>query len=116
MTIDIQEQKKKLLAEKNKIEEELSHIAQKDEHGVWQAKQTETNESLADNEEVAEAASEFRENGTFAEDLKNQISDINEALVNIETGEYGLCVVCKKPIEEARLLANPPAKTCMSHM
>lgn len=116
MTIDLQAQKQKLIDEKNKIEGELSLIAQKDQHGVWQAKQTETNESKADDEEVAEAATEFQENESFAEDLKNQIADINEALVNIETGGYGICVVCKKQIEEDRLGANPAAKTCKEHM
>ena len=116
MTIDIQAQKEKLIEEKNKIEGELSHIAIKDEHGVWQAKQTEINDSRSDDEEVAESATEFQENESIAEDLKNQISDINEALVNIETGGYGICVNCNQPIEEDRLLANPPAKTCKAHM
>lgn len=116
MTIDIQAQKEKLIAEKNKIEEELSNIAIKDEHGVWQAKNTDPDDSKADDEEMAEAATEFQANESFAEDLKNQIADINEALVNIEIGGYGICVVCEKPIEEARLLANPPAKTCKAHM
>ncbi len=116
MTIDIQAQKEKLIAEKAKIEGELSHIATKDESGVWQAKNNETDDSKADDEELAEAVTEFQANETFTEDLKNQISDINEALVNIESGTYGICVVCNKPIEEDRLMANPPAKTCKAHM
>lgn len=116
MTIDIQDQKKKLLDQKNRIEEELSPLAIKDEHGIWQAKQTETNELMADREEVAEAVTEFQENSSFVEDLKNQILDINEALVNIEIGKYGICVTCSNPIEEDRLLANPAALTCKLHM
>ena len=116
MTIDIQSQKQKLIEEKNRIEGELAPLAIKDEHGIWQARQTETGESLADDEEVAEAVTEFQENSSFVEDLKNQIADINEALVNIETGNYGICITCKQPIEEDRLLANPPALTCKAHM
>lgn len=116
MTIDIQAQKQKLLDEKNRIEAELAPRAAKDEHGIWQARQTETNESHADEEEIAEAVTEFQENSAFVEDLKNQIADINEALVNIETGNYGICITCKQPIEEDRLMANPPALTCKAHM
>lgn len=116
MTIDIQAQKEKLIAEKNKIEGELSHIAVKDELGVWQAKNNDSGDSKADDEEMAEAATEFQVNESITEDLKNQIADINEALVNIETGSYGICVDCKQPIEEDRLMANPPAQTCKTHM
>jgi RNA polymerase-binding transcription factor DksA len=116
MTIDIQAQKEKLIDEKNKIEEELSNIAVKDEHGVWQAKNNDSDDSKADDEEMAEAATEFQANESFAEDLKNQLADINEALVNVELGSYGICVQCQQPIEEDRLMANPPAKTCKAHM
>ncbi len=116
MTIDIQKQKEKLLEEKAKIEGELSGIAVKDERGVWQTKQVENNDLIADRQEVAEAVTEFQENESFAEDLKNQMADIDEALANIEKGNYGICVVCEKPIEEDRLEANPPAKTCKAHM
>lgn len=116
MTIDIQKQKEKLIDEKNRIEGELSNIAVKDAQGVWQAKNTDPDDSKADDLELADAATEFQANESFTEDLKNQIADINEALVNIETGGYGICVVCNKPIEEDRLVANPPAKTCKAHM
>lgn len=116
MSIDIETQKKRLIDEKNKIEGELSSIAIKDEHGVWQSKNVEPGDSKADDEELAEAATEFQTNESIAEDLKNQIADINEALVNIETGSYGVCVECQKPIEEDRLVANPPARTCKIHM
>ena len=38
---------------------------------------------------------------------------INEALERIEEGNYGLCVVCKKPIPATRLKAIPHAQTCL---
>ncbi len=116
MTIDIKKQKERLLEEKNKIEQELSLLAVRDEQGIWQAKQLETNESLADEQEVAEAASEFQANSAFVEDLKNQLSDVNEAIVKTETGEYGICIIGGEKIEEDRLEANPSAKTCKAHM
>jgi len=41
------------------------------------------------------------------------LTKINEALKRIEEGVYGKCVVCRKDIEEKRLLAIPEAKKCI---
>ena len=37
---------------------------------------------------------------------------IEEALARIRQGTYGVCVVCKQPISEARLEAVPWARHC----
>jgi len=38
---------------------------------------------------------------------------VNEALGRIEDGNYGLCVICRKPIPATRLKAIPHAQTCL---
>lgn len=38
------------------------------------------------------------------------VSDIDQALLRIEEGSYGICVRCGKPIEERRLEAMPTAR------
>ena len=38
---------------------------------------------------------------------------VNEALGRIEDGNYGLCIICKKPIPATRLKAIPHAQTCL---
>ncbi|MGD9765956.1 MAG: TraR/DksA family transcriptional regulator [Candidatus Binatia bacterium] len=41
--------------------------------------------------------------------------DIEEALLRIELGEYGICEECGKPIELDRLEAAPTARFCKLH-
>jgi RNA polymerase-binding protein DksA len=41
------------------------------------------------------------------------LASINEALMLIDRGEYGTCVVCEKPIPRERLEAVPNAKMCV---
>ena len=38
---------------------------------------------------------------------------VNEALGRIDDGNYGLCIICKKPIPTTRLKAIPHAQTCL---
>ena len=38
------------------------------------------------------------------------IADIDQALLRIKEGSYGLCVKCNKPIDERRLEAVPTAR------
>lgn len=38
---------------------------------------------------------------------------IDEALVRVEAGEYGLCVHCGEPVQEKRLEAVPWARHCL---
>lgn len=43
--------------------------------------------------------------------LENDIAEIDAALERIANGTYGTCEACGKAIEEARLEANPAART-----
>ena len=45
---------------------------------------------------------------------ETEIRDIRLALRRIETGEYGICTVCQKPIAKARMAAVPWATTCVN--
>lgn len=42
----------------------------------------------------------------------NEIRAIDEALMRIATGNYGICIDCEQPIAIERLKANPTAKRC----
>jgi DnaK suppressor protein len=44
---------------------------------------------------------------------KRIIIDINEALIKIEKGTYGICAECEEQIPKGRLLANPSATLCV---
>lgn len=40
---------------------------------------------------------------------------VRKALAKMKLGKYGVCEVCKKPIDKARLEAYPEATTCIEH-
>jgi|SRR6267142_355942 len=40
------------------------------------------------------------------------VADIDQALLRIEEGSYGICARCGQPIEERRLEALPTARYC----
>ena len=44
---------------------------------------------------------------------KAEIEEIDRAFVRIESGDYGRCEVCKKPIPLARLEALPAVAVCL---
>jgi len=46
--------------------------------------------------------------------IKDQLGDIEIAMTKFETGKYGLCETCGKPIESARLELLPAARQCMN--
>jgi DnaK suppressor protein len=45
--------------------------------------------------------------------LTETLGDIDNALAKIESGTYGTCERCGKPIGEARLEAMPAARLCI---
>ncbi len=42
-----------------------------------------------------------------------ELRAIDEALIRIADGTYGICIDCEQPIGIARLRANPTAKRCL---
>lgn len=51
----------------------------------------------------------------FAHRQGKFIKTIEAALERVNSGTYGLCVVCGQPIGEGRLKVVPTAKTCIEH-
>ena len=43
------------------------------------------------------------------------VADIDQALLRIKEGSYGICARCGKPIDERRLEAMPTARYCADH-
>ena len=46
--------------------------------------------------------------------LRETLNDIDNALAKIDTGTYGQCEECGKPIGDARLEAMPAAPLCIA--
>jgi DnaK suppressor protein len=111
--------KKKLEAELTLVESELKDIAVLDEEtGEWEAKgeDMETMAPTQDENEFADKLEEFEEHREELPALQLRWSEIKHAIEKIETASYGKCEICSQPIEEARLEANPAARTCKKHM
>ena len=65
-------------------------------------------------EEEADEAVELEKRLALEERLRGSLAEIAHALEKYESGTYGLCDSCQKPIEEARLEALPQASLCLT--
>ena len=103
--------KEQLLKEKEQLERDLSESAVKsDDH--WETKRQQFDEAgRFEKEERADEVEEYENETAVDRQLETRLEDINAALHKIDAGTYGICERCKKEIEEARLIANPAART-----
>ena len=106
----LDEFKNQLLTEKNKLEENLSLIAVK-EDGDYQTKF----EDFGRNEEEnAEETENFANKIAITETLEKKLQEVNAALKRMENGTYGICTNCpNEEIPLERLRAYPSASTCL---
>lgn len=105
----IEEIKKRLLASKKELAEDIERLAAED--------------PLMNPKRVAESVPEFEEASSqmqgserIAEEkevLEKHLEETEEALKKIEEGSYGICKNCENPIDQARLDANPQALYCL---
>jgi RNA polymerase-binding transcription factor DksA len=104
-------------AELEEHQERLQKII--DHHDIGSASLTESTGELlsssADNH-LADTASETYERELdegIEEDAKEQLREVVAALARIESGTYGTCSVCGKPIPAERLEAVPWTTLCI---
>jgi RNA polymerase-binding protein DksA len=72
--------------------------------------------SIGSGDHLADSATEtfMRElDGGLEENADHLLDEVDAALVRIEEGTFGTCVVCGKPIAEERLEAIPYATLCI---
>ncbi|MEK7088154.1 MAG: TraR/DksA C4-type zinc finger protein [Patescibacteria group bacterium] len=107
-----------LTEELAKVEEELKTVGRinPDNPADWQPTPEKTDVLASDRDEVADSIEAFEENAAILKQLEIRYNEIKMALQKIEKGEFGNCETCGELIEEARLAANPAAKTCKTHM
>ena len=110
---ELEEAKKKLLAEREELQRQAAEI----EESSFGGGQSELSGELSSfDEEFADAGT-----ATFERErdlsLSNNIRDLTEkidrALERIDEGNYGLCERCGRPIEKARIKALPYATLCI---
>jgi sigma-B regulation protein RsbU (phosphoserine phosphatase) len=69
--------------------------------------------------QLSERKSKLEDAVKFLPDSRNLsqlIKEVDYALERIDKGTYGICEVCKDPIEADRLLADPLLTVCIDHL
>jgi RNA polymerase-binding transcription factor DksA len=107
MSIDLNAAKDTLLKLKSEYETRMNDI---EDH--IQNPQDDLNKDFEDQ------AISIRQNDTrqlLANEARQNLIYVNQALQRIENGDYTECKVCGEPIQEERLQAVPYATLCMEH-
>lgn len=109
--------KKKLEAEKEKLEREMGSVGRRNPAvpGDWELAPSETGME-ADLADQADVMMSRESSAAILADLEARYDTVLSALARIGERMYGKCEVCGKPIEEARLAADPAAVTCVEHL
>lgn len=109
--------KKQLEEEKVRLESELSSIGRRNPSNPndWEAVPEETGLE-ADPSDRADQIEGYEANSAILNDLETRYNEVADALSRIEDGSYGICRIGGEKIEEARLLADPAARTCKAHI
>jgi RNA polymerase-binding transcription factor DksA len=117
MILNIEYFRKKLLEEKLRIERELADVGRinPDNKNDWEPTAANLNIDPAEEEERAGEITDFEERSAIEFELEKKFNAITAALEHIANGTYGICHVCKNPIEVDRLEANYSANTCKEH-
>jgi RNA polymerase-binding protein DksA len=72
--------------------------------------------SNADDEHDPEGATiafERQQVVALLEQARQRLADVEAALARRESGDYGICESCGRPIAPERLAARPAARTCI---
>lgn len=107
-----------LETEKETLISQLSELGQinPSNPGDWEAKPDNIDNERSDKIDVADNVEKFESNNAILNELEIRLVNVNAALDRIKNDSFGTCKVCKNPIEEDRLGANPAAETCKEHM
>lgn len=106
-----------LKEEQQKLNQDLSNIGTfNTETQQWEAMPSQQDAPEADLIDLADRVEDYEGRSEMVKTLSKRLHDINSALLKIESNTYGLCEISGEPIEEARLDANPAARTCKAHI
>lgn len=115
--MDIAFFKDALLAEKKDLEVELAEIARfNTETNLWEATPDADMMNEIDDNDAADRFEDFEARSAMVATQQARLTDVEDALKKIDAGTYGICEVSGEPIEEARLRANPAARTSKAHI
>lgn len=112
MTLDAQEARELLHAERDKAEHRLRATQ------VMLAEDLSSSEVDLTTEHPGDNASYLADREvaqTSAEQAETDLREVDDALARLEQGTYGYCAVDGEPIDPERLRARPMARYCTTH-
>ncbi len=117
MNLDTDTFQKQLEEEKSRLEADLKTMGERnpDAPQDWNVKYPNLNIQTSDPEDVADQEEEYENRVPLEKSLEGRMEEIDAALGRIKSGSYGKCEVGGEEIPEARLQANPAARTCVEH-
>lgn len=111
-----EEIRKKLESRKEKLENILSKIADKnvDLEDDWKARFPEFGHEGSEDalEDAAKEREEYERNRSVEQTLELKLEKIKKAIQRIKRGEYGVCLECEGKIDDERLSIVPEAELC----
>jgi RNA polymerase-binding protein DksA len=102
----------RLRSERDELSEQLTTI----EDQSFAATQSDLSGDVGVDDESADAGTatfEREKELSIEQNVRDLIAKIERALKRIDAGTFGICEVCGKPIEKARLKALPYADLCI---
>ncbi len=108
---------KKLEEEKLRLEKDLGKVARRNPGvpGDWEMVPEDLNIETADKSELSDVFEELGTRAAIEDKFEERLTFVNQALGRVKKGNYGVCLICNKPIQEKRLEANPAARHCIKH-
>ncbi|MDR6174170.1 DnaK suppressor protein [Nocardioides zeae] len=92
----------------------LARLARlREEHAAFVAASRDSNADDEHDPEGATIAFERAQVETLLREGAERLREIDAALDRVARGAYGVCVVCGRPIDPARLAVRPSATTCV---
>jgi RNA polymerase-binding protein DksA len=111
-TQEMDELRTRLQTEREELASQLATI----EDQAFAATQSDMSGDVGVDDESADAGTatfEREKELSIEQNVRDLIQKIDRALKRIEDGTYGICEVCGKPIEKARLKALPYVDLCI---
>jgi RNA polymerase-binding protein DksA len=109
---EIDELRERLTSEREELAAQLTTI----EDQAFAATQSDMSGDVGVDDESADAGTatfEREKELSIEQNVRDLIQKIDRALKRIEDGTYGICEVCGKPIEKARIKALPYVDLCI---
>ncbi len=110
MTIVYDELRSRLMAEQKRLLDEIAQLRLNTESDEDRREGS----PFGKREEEATESLELEKRLAMEKRIREQLADIDNTMSKFDSGTYGLCESCGKPIEAARLEALPAARQCMN--